>query len=642
MSIVLEQLTKRYDGYPVVNNLSLEVQDGEFFVLLGPSGSGKTTVLSMIAGLTDMDAGRVLLHGRDVTYLPTQERRVGFVFQNYALFEHMSVADNIEFGLRVRKVPAAERRRRREELLDLVGLSGLGSRVPRQLSGGQQQRVALARALAHRPDVLLLDEPLGALDAKIRIELRRSLLAIQRELGLATILVTHDQEEAFELADRLGIMSFGRLLEVGPPQTLYREPKTEFVATFLGTANLLVGQATPGGIDVGPLRFPVNGHVLPSGPNGRVQALFRPEDVEIAPSAALLNCPPLGQGQVEEILFSGPYERLRIRLPAVTGVRSISPPLSFGGDSLVVEATRTQEQARSYPLQPGEQVWLGVGHIHALDHPGLRFLVLADGTPESKAGLQAAGRLAGLAHARVLLLIYGGEQEAGEESLQEAKALLGSGLASLDVRAGHGPLAELIAREVERQPVDLVIAAANGPRARTLAQNLLQHGEHHVLLISGEQPVARQALICVAAGEPGKEDVLFAGRLVRHLEAKAQLLAVLPPGDGDPALHARARRFLRDGERTLEMLGVHARSKIRQGDVYEEITAEMKEDGYDLLVLGAPLPARDGTLALSGVTGRLLEELHDHPILVVRSEATARPVGATPLTPITLIKEIIE
>ena len=179
----------------------------------------------MIAGLTDMDAGRVLLHGRDVTYLPTQERRVGFVFQNYALFEHMSVADNIEFGLRVRKVPAAERRRRREELLDLVGLSGLGSRVPRQLSGGQQQRVALARALAHRPDVLLLDEPLGALDAKIRIELRRSLLAIQRELGLATILVTHDQEEAFELADRLGIMSFGRLLEVGPRRPCTASPR---------------------------------------------------------------------------------------------------------------------------------------------------------------------------------------------------------------------------------------------------------------------------------------------------------------------------------------------------------------------------------------------------------------------------------
>lgn len=644
MSIVLEQLTKRYDGYPVVNNLSLEIQDGEFFVLLGPSGSGKTTVLSMIAGLTDMDDGRVLLHGRDVTHLPTQERCVGFVFQNYALFEHMSVADNIEFGLRVRKAAAAERRRRREELLELVGLSGLGSRMPRQLSGGQQQRVALARALAHRPDVLLLDEPLGALDAKIRLELRRSLLTIQRELGIATILVTHDQEEAFELADRLGIMSFGRLLEVGPPQTLYREPETEFVATFLGTANLLVGQASPGGIEVGPLHFPVNGHVLPSGANGRVQALFRPEDVELAPSAAQLSCPLLGQGQVEEILFSGPYERLRVRLPAVTGVRSIAPPVSYGGDSLVVEATRTQERARSHPLRPGEQVWLGVSRLHILDHPGLRFLVLADGTTEAKASLRAAGRLARLAHARVLLVSYGGEQEATEQGLQEAKALLGGGLASLDARTGQGPLIELIAREVERQPVDLVIAAANGARARTLAQTLLQHGEHHVLLIPGEQPVTRRALICVATGEPGKEDVLFAGRLVRHLGAEAQLLAVLPPEDSDPALPARAERFLRDGERTLELLGVHAQSKIRRGEVYEELRAEVKGDGYDLLVLGAPLPARDGTLTLSGVTGRLLEELHDHPILVVRSEATARPVGygATALTPFTMIKEIIE
>ncbi|MDQ3248862.1 MAG: ABC transporter ATP-binding protein, partial [Chloroflexota bacterium] len=221
MSIILEQLTKRYEGHPVVNNVSLEVGDGELFVLLGSSGSGKTTVLSMIAGLTGTDEGRILLHGRDVTHLPTQQRHVGYVFQNYALFQHMSVADNIEFGLRVRKVATGERRRRRDELLDLVGLSGLGSRLPRQISGGQQQRVALARALAHNPDVLLLDEPLGALDAKIRIELRRTLKVIQRELGIATILVTHDQEEAFELADRLGVMSFGRLLEVGHPQTLY-------------------------------------------------------------------------------------------------------------------------------------------------------------------------------------------------------------------------------------------------------------------------------------------------------------------------------------------------------------------------------------------------------------------------------------
>src|SRR5215203_3640238 len=279
MTIVLEELTKRYEGHPVVNNVSLEVANGEFFVLLGSSGSGKTTVLTMIAGLTGIDKGRVLLHGRDVTNLPTQERRVGFVFQNYALFQHMTVADNVEFGLRVRKAPTAERRRRRDELLELVGLSGLGSRMPRQLSGGQQQRVALARALAHQPEVLLLDEPLGALDAKIRIELRRTLRAIQRELGITTILVTHDQEEAFELADRLGVMSFGRLLEVGQSQDLYQHPQTEFVATFLGTANLLVGNATQDSVQIGPHRFPISQESWSGEEARRVQVLFRPENV---------------------------------------------------------------------------------------------------------------------------------------------------------------------------------------------------------------------------------------------------------------------------------------------------------------------------------------------------------------------------
>jgi len=233
MSIHLERLSKRYEGHAVVNDVSLEVADGELFVLLGPSGSGKSTVLRLIAGLVRVDGGRVVLHGKDVTRLPPQRRGVGLVFQNYALFRHMTVSENIEFGLRVRRIGSTERRRRRDELLDLVGLSGLGDRLPRQLSGGQQQRVALARALAHRPEVLLLDEPFGALDARIRAELRRTIRAIQAELKITTIFVTHDQEEAFELADRLGVMNVGRLLEVGPPEELYLRPQTEFVATFL-------------------------------------------------------------------------------------------------------------------------------------------------------------------------------------------------------------------------------------------------------------------------------------------------------------------------------------------------------------------------------------------------------------------------
>ncbi|HRC88290.1 MAG TPA: ATP-binding cassette domain-containing protein, partial [Thermoanaerobaculia bacterium] len=178
MSIALEGLTKRYQGHPVVANLSLEVADRELLVLLGPSGSGKSTLLRMIAGLSEVDSGRILLHGRDVTHLSPQRRGVGFVFQSYALFRGMSVAENVEFPLAIRGVRRAERRRRRDELLELVGLAGLAGRMPAQLSGGQQQRVALARALAHRPEVLLLDEPFGALDARIRAELRRSIRAI--------------------------------------------------------------------------------------------------------------------------------------------------------------------------------------------------------------------------------------------------------------------------------------------------------------------------------------------------------------------------------------------------------------------------------------------------------------------------------
>src|SRR5436853_313800 len=214
MSIRLEGLAKSFGGQPVVKPTSLEVRDGELFVLLGASGSGKSTVLRMVAGLTAPDAGGIWLRDRDVTRLPPQERGIGFVFQNYSIFRHMSVGENIEFPLKIRKMPAAERARKREELLDRVGLGGFGNRYAHQLSGGQQQRVALARALVHEPSVLLLDEPFGALDVKIRSQLRRNLREIQQQLGVTAILVTHDQEEAFELADRIGLMERAELPRV--------------------------------------------------------------------------------------------------------------------------------------------------------------------------------------------------------------------------------------------------------------------------------------------------------------------------------------------------------------------------------------------------------------------------------------------
>src|SRR5690606_11709385 len=257
MSIVLNQISKLYRSQVVVDRVSLEIEDGELFVLLGASGSGKSTILRMIAGLTPPTAGTIHLHGRDVTYLPAQQRDIGLVFQNYSIFRHLNVAENIEFGLSVRKIPANERARRRDELLDLVGLAGLGNRYAHQLSGGQQQRVALARALAHKPKVLLLDEPFGALDVKIRAQLRRSLKEIQRKLKVTTVLVTHEQEEAFELADRIGVIERGRLVEVGESQTLYNKPQTSFVATFLGAGTVLTGRVREGCARFGPVDLPI-------------------------------------------------------------------------------------------------------------------------------------------------------------------------------------------------------------------------------------------------------------------------------------------------------------------------------------------------------------------------------------------------
>src|SRR5580693_994469 len=313
MSITLDQVTKHYAGAPVVNDVSLDIGDGEFFVLLGPSGSGKSTLLRAIAGLTGVDHGRISLHGRDVTHVAARKRGVGLVFQNYALFRHMTVAENIEFALRVRHMRARARRQRRQELLRLVALEGLDQRLPAQLSGGQQQRVAVARALAHKPEVLLLDEPFGALDAKIREELRRTIRQVQRELGITTVLVTHDQEEAFAMADRIGIMNLGRLLEMGAPHDLYSRPATRFVATFLGAANLILARRTKDGIRFGKTSVDASAAgPLHGAREHEVVAVVRPEEIEIARSRDNLASGYLTHGTIDELLFTGALERMRI------------------------------------------------------------------------------------------------------------------------------------------------------------------------------------------------------------------------------------------------------------------------------------------------------------------------------------------
>jgi sulfate transport system ATP-binding protein len=620
MSIVLQNATKRYEQQIVVNDVSLDVRDGEFFVLLGPSGCGKTTVLNLIAGLVQGEQGRVWLHGQEVTSRPPQDRNVGFVFQHYALFQHMDVASNIEFGLSIRRVPKAERQRRRDELLELVGLVGFANRMPQQLSGGQQQRVALARALALKPDVLLLDEPLGALDAKIRVELRRILKTAQRRLGVAAILVTHDQEEAFDLGDRIGVMSYGRLIEEGTPEDLYQRPKTEFVASFLGTANLLLGQTTDGRINVGGHLFPLPAEAEQLSADGRVQLLFRPEDVALAPTREGLGCESLGQGRVIETGFSGPSERLRLELPAISGVRAIAPEVPFGQPNILIEASRPPDQSERFPLQLGQDAWVGVRRLHALSHPGMSLIILVEGAPASSLALGLGGTLSRMAHARVELLGVGLEEEAMRAYLPEARKQLGSGMASLSVRTRPGSPPEAIADIELGGPHDVLIFGWRPGDGLEIPARLLQAGDHHLLLATGTQTRPERVLLCVSGGEPAKEDVLFSGRLVRHLGSSVTLLTVVDPGAGAAARVAHAERFAQASLQSLSLFGVRAEVRIETGSSPEVIVSALQRERFDLVVLGAPLPDLDGHLSLDGVVGSVIESGLSSSYLIIRSK----------------------
>jgi len=603
MSIVLDQITKRIDRHAIVNQVSLEIGDGELLVLLGPSGSGKSTILRMIAGLTPCDHGRVILHGRDVTALPPQKRGVGIVFQNYALFRHMTVAENIEFALRIRNVPKAERRRRREELLELVDLAGLGGRMPGQLSGGQQQRVALARALAHRPEVLLLDEPFGALDAKIRVDLRRAVHRIQREMSVAAIFVTHDQEEAFEVADRIGVLHEGRLLEVGPPHELYARPRTEFVARFLGAANLIVGINEPQGVRIGPCLFPLKTKGGQREDAGRVQVLFRPEDVAVKDARDALEWPLLGRAVVEESAFFGSIERLRLRIPELTGVRMIDPPPVFGEEGILVEASRSQHQARRYPLAPGDAAWVGLRRIHALPHPGLRLLAVAGAEAGEAVAIAHAVRLAARADARLTVLVADGTER----------------VEGVETRRLVGTLDEAVAREAERDPVDLVILSPSRENAPEVVARAMRASEHHVLVVRAGAAPFERALLCVAGGEQGKVDILFAGRLLRHIGAEVTVLIVVPGEEPDPVAEKQAERFVAAGAKTLATSGIKASTAIKHGDAGHVIEDEAKSGAYGLIVVGSPPFRPEAEGPIGGLVGRLLASPSAPSVLVVRS-----------------------
>ena len=342
----LDKLVKSFGSNTVVKGVDLGFNRGEFVSLLGPSGCGKTTILRMIAGFENPNSGTISIEGKDLTALKPNERNIGMVFQAYALFPNMNVADNIGFGLKIARMPRPQREARVEQMLTLIGLAGYGKRFPFELSGGQQQRVALARALAPSPRMLLLDEPLSALDAKIRVSLREQIREIQRELGITTVFVTHDQEEALSISDRIVVMNAGSVEQFGTPFEIYNRPQTRFVATFVGqlnTLNATVADAASRSVQIGSATVTIP--ALPAtARNGDAIALtMRPEAVSLSDARDIQL-----QGKVSEVHFLGSVIRLRVDL---------------GGNAISLDTFNDQ---RTPPPAHGSPVRLGIASSDVL------------------------------------------------------------------------------------------------------------------------------------------------------------------------------------------------------------------------------------------------------------------------------------
>jgi putative spermidine/putrescine transport system ATP-binding protein len=341
----LDRISKSFGTLQVVRPVSLEIEQGEFVTLLGPSGCGKTTILRMVAGFETPTSGAIRIDGKDVVGLRPNQRNVGMVFQAYALFPNLTVAQNVGFGLKVAGVPRAQAEPRIAEMLKLIGLPDLGGRYPFQLSGGQQQRVALARALANRPKMLLLDEPLSALDAKVRVSLREEIRRIQKNLGITTIFVTHDQEEALSMSDRIVVMNTGVVEQVGTPAEIYNRPSTVFVSTFVGQISKLavtVADPAAGTVRLGGQTFAV-GRPLDFPAGSTVTLALRPEMIAVRSDA-----PVTLEGVVDDVSFLGAIVRVRLRVE---------------GQTLSVDLFNTPTRP---PPRPGEGVQVGFDPAHAL------------------------------------------------------------------------------------------------------------------------------------------------------------------------------------------------------------------------------------------------------------------------------------
>jgi ABC-type Fe3+/spermidine/putrescine transport system ATPase subunit len=374
-------ISKRFGKASVLENISFEVAEGEVLVLLGASGSGKTTILRIIAGLEMPYTGKVILHGKDVTELPARERGVGVIFQSYALFPKMTVEKNIGYGLRIRGRKRKVIRETVNELLQLVQLEEHRKKYPSQLSGGQQQRVAIARTLAYKPEVLLFDEPFGALDTQTRVHLRREIRALLKKVNVPSIFITHDQEEALELGDRVAVLNVGHVEQIGTPFEIYNRPATEYVATFLGAANVLDAVVRQDYLEVGSAQIPATVDNEKFKPGDCVKIVFRPEDVSLnrgdLPRSAH---PRLGIARIDEIAFVGAYERLRLRMEVggadecnsddSSFLLTTQPPERQSTKSII--ATRPKPEASATRLHVGERVVVALTSFTVLRAQGTK------------------------------------------------------------------------------------------------------------------------------------------------------------------------------------------------------------------------------------------------------------------------------
>ena len=357
-------ISKRFGKASVLENISFDVGEGEVLVLLGASGSGKTTILRIIAGLEMPYTGKVILHGKDVTELPARERGVGVIFQSYALFPKMTVEKNIGYGLRIRKRKRKEIKETVNELLSLVQLEEHRKKYPSQLSGGQQQRVAIARTLAYKPEVLLFDEPFGALDTQTRVHLRREIRALLKKVNVPSIFITHDQEEALELGDRVAVLNVGHIEQIGTPFEIYNHPATEYVATFLGAANVLDAVVRQDVIEVGSAQIPATLDTAKFKPGDCVKIVFRPEDVSLHREDSVRSTHPrLSNAIIEEVAFVGAYERVRLIMEAepeecktdeTRFLLTTETPDRKSTKSII--ATRPKPEASATRLHVGERV----------------------------------------------------------------------------------------------------------------------------------------------------------------------------------------------------------------------------------------------------------------------------------------------